>query len=224
MAVNGFTNIVTDGLVLSLDAGNLKSYPTSGTTWTDLTKNGNNGTLTNGPTFNNSNTGGIVFSTDDFVLLPNGVLSGNGNFTINQWIKWSSGSYGTIFGNYPSGNLQLIYGPNYIALYLGVSGGQSCYLGTPPYNTTIPQFNTNSIMMTVQRSGNTLLLYLDGVLQKTGSSTDSVGTASAQFRIGTNTSNSEVFNGTIYLTQVYNRALSVSEVLQNYNATKWRFI
>jgi hypothetical protein len=227
MAVNGFTNIVTDGLVLSLDAGNLKSYPTSGTTWTDLSKNGNNGTLTNGPTFDNSNTGGIVFATDDYVLLPNGLLSGTGNFTVNQWIKWTSGTYGALFGNYPIGNLQVGYGTNLIYVYLGSTSSTSCYLGTSPFSTTLPQFTTNPVMVTAQRSSNTLLLYLNGVLQKTGSTTDSVGTASSQFRIGTNTNNTgaiEAFNGLIYSTQVYNRALSASEVLQNYNATKWRFI
>jgi hypothetical protein len=59
--------IVTDGLVLYLDAGNVKSYPTTGTTWTDLV-GVNNGVLTNGPTFNPSNGGSIVFDgTNDYV-------------------------------------------------------------------------------------------------------------------------------------------------------------
>ena len=59
--------IVQDGLVLNLDAGVNKSYPRNGTTWYDLSNNGN-GTLTNGPTFDRDNGGSIVFDgTDDYV-------------------------------------------------------------------------------------------------------------------------------------------------------------
>ena len=54
-------SIITSGLILNLDAGNVASYPGSGTTWTDLSGNGNNGTLINGPTFNSSNGGSILF-------------------------------------------------------------------------------------------------------------------------------------------------------------------
>jgi hypothetical protein len=60
--------IVTSGLVLALDAADKNSYPGSGTTWTDLSGNGNNGTLVNGPTFSSANGGSIVFDgVDDYV-------------------------------------------------------------------------------------------------------------------------------------------------------------
>ena len=72
MAFNYSPNIITDGLVLYLDAANTKSYPGSGTTWRDLSKSQLNGTLTNGPTFNSSNGGSIVFDgVDDYVNLGN---------------------------------------------------------------------------------------------------------------------------------------------------------
>ena len=58
-------NIITDGLVLALDAANSRSYPGTGTTWSDLSGNGNSGTLTNGPTFNSGNGGSIVFDGVD---------------------------------------------------------------------------------------------------------------------------------------------------------------
>ena len=68
MAFSYSPKIVTDGLVLYLDAANNRSYPGSGTTWTDLSRGGNNGTLTNGPTFNGANGGSIVFDgTNDFI-------------------------------------------------------------------------------------------------------------------------------------------------------------
>ena len=68
MSINYNPRIVTDGLVLLLDAGNTKSYPGTGTTWTDISRNGNNGTLTNGPTFDSANGGSLVFDgVDDYV-------------------------------------------------------------------------------------------------------------------------------------------------------------
>jgi len=91
---NNGPKIVTSGLVLALDAGNTKSYPGSGTVWTDLSGNGNTGTLTNGPTFNSSNGGSIVFDgVDDFVNIPyntywnTNVFGTATNFTLECWHK-----------------------------------------------------------------------------------------------------------------------------------------
>jgi len=68
MAFSYSPKIATDGLVLCLDAANNRSYPGSGTAWTDLSRGGNNGALTNGPTFNSANGGSIVFDgTNDYV-------------------------------------------------------------------------------------------------------------------------------------------------------------
>lgn len=72
--------IVTNGLVLCLDAGNRKSYPGSGTSWRDLTSNNNDVTLVNGPTFNSSNFGGIVFDgTNDYATRSNVLMLGGKN-------------------------------------------------------------------------------------------------------------------------------------------------
>jgi len=92
-------NISTSGLVLALDAANTKSYPGSGTTWTDMSGNNNNGTLTNGPTFNSANGGSIVFDgSNDFVTLGNQSVLGftNGIFSVEAWVyipnSWTAGS------------------------------------------------------------------------------------------------------------------------------------
>ena len=88
MATKYSPKIITNGLVLSLDAANNKSYPRSGTTWTDLSGNSNTGTLTNGPSFNDGNQGSIVFDgTDDYVNIPyNSGLIPN-NLTLSAWIN-----------------------------------------------------------------------------------------------------------------------------------------
>jgi hypothetical protein len=88
MALAHSPKIVTDGLVLCLDAGNPKSYPGSGTTWTDLSGNGNNGTLVNGVGYNSGNGGSLVFDGVNDRVTINASSHTNlssGNFTISSW-------------------------------------------------------------------------------------------------------------------------------------------
>jgi hypothetical protein len=83
--------IVQSGLVLNLDAGVSSSYPGSGTTWTDLSGNGNNGTLVNGPTFSSDNGGNIVFDgVDDHITTPltmGDVISNTNKITATTWFR-----------------------------------------------------------------------------------------------------------------------------------------
>lgn len=221
--VDGGGKIVTNGLILHLDAANTKSYSGTGVNLVDLTINRNDGTLANGASFVTTYNGGILLDgTNDHILLPNGLLSGTGDFTVNQFIQSDSSlSGGTTFGNYLAGNLQILFGQRYIGMWLNNS---STYLGTSPWNVTLSQFTTNPIMITALRTGgSTTALYLNGTLQKNGSSTSTIGTSSNQFRIGSNTNTSELFKGNVFITQVYNRALSSEEIIQNYNAHKGRF-
>jgi len=92
--------IVTSGLVLCLDAANKRSYPGTGTTWTDLSGNSNNGTLINGPTFNAGNQGGIVFDgTNDYISIGSQNIVGTGTspFSVELCIyntkNWGVGQY-----------------------------------------------------------------------------------------------------------------------------------
>jgi hypothetical protein len=87
-------SIVTDGLVLSLDAGNANSYPGTGTNWADLSGNGLNGTLVNGPTYNSANLGSIVFDgTNDHVTVANNSLL-NPTTTISVAAYFNISSFG----------------------------------------------------------------------------------------------------------------------------------
>jgi hypothetical protein len=208
-------NIVTNGLVLNLDAANKDSYPGIGNTWYDLSGNGYNGTLTNGTSFVSNIYGGYFNfdGVDDYVDLQYAIIGGTGDFTVNQWIQAdASETGGTTFGNYPAGTLQIFYGTTYMGMWLNNS---STYVDSP-----VP-FSSNPVMITTIRSGTTTYFYQNGILLKTGSSSANIG--AANFRIGTNTSTSEQFTGRVFVTQTYNRALSSTEVLQNYNATKTRF-
>jgi hypothetical protein len=97
MAFNYSPKIVTDGLVLYLDAANPKSYPGTGTAWNDISRGGNNGTLVNGPTFDSTNGGSIVFDgVNDYGInnTPN-LPTGNITATICAWVYIVSGYTGT---------------------------------------------------------------------------------------------------------------------------------
>jgi len=218
MALVHSPSIVTSGLALYLDAGNVKSYPGSGTTWSDLSGNGNNGTLVNAPGFDTANGGSILFNgTINYVTLPNGILSGTGDFAVNQWVKsLSVGGTGTTFANYSSGNLQIIYGAQYVGVYLGAAF-YACS------STPCAYYNSGWNMITALRSGTSIGFYLNGASITTGTTSNSIGTISASFRLGTNTIGTEQFTGNIAVTQVYNRTLSETEISQNFNALRGRY-
>jgi hypothetical protein len=130
----GRDNIVRDGLVLDLDAGISASYPGSGTTWTDLSGNGNTGTLTNGPTYSSANGGSIVFDgTDDVVDTFN--ASSLTDMTIEMWIydTRSSGERDILSYNGNSGSYAF-NGSTFRTDGNGL-GGRSFGPGNPPLNT-----------------------------------------------------------------------------------------
>lgn len=107
MSYHNGPKIVSEGLVLYLDAANSKSYSGTGTTWTDLSGNSNNATLVNGPTYSSLNGGGIVLdATDDFIsITPSASLKVDGdNFTILSVHKIGTAfdTYGQFF--YQSGD------------------------------------------------------------------------------------------------------------------------
>jgi len=218
--------IVTSGLTLCLDAGNLKSYPTTGSTWTDLSKNGNNGTLVNmGSTgFSSSNSGVLVFDgVNDYVSLNNVIPIGDSTKSVFMWFKsnttistrqwlFYSGTE-TVGGRFAleieSGRFTFNYYS--AAIQPTIIDTNTWYDGGVTYNSVTKQ----------------LSIFLNGTLQSTTTfpvATISLNTGNGTFNYIGNIFNATIpLNGNISNVQVYNRALTTQEVLQNYNATKWRF-
>ena len=225
MAFNYSPKIVTDGLVLYLDAANIKSYIGTGTTWSDLSRNQNNGTLVNGPTFSSQNGGSIVFDgVNDYVECVNSPsLLITSDLTINIWY----------FNTAPEDGLGLVTkGPlindyDYMLYLTTNSTGMNFYKKDNLGNAeTRGGFTSNFLNRWVNicftKQGTTVTSYENAVIRATGNFTNSeIRTSTNTLKIGSGWSNR--FNGNIPIIQMYNRAITHQEVLQNYNATKSRF-
>ena len=216
MAFQRGPNIVTNGLVLALDAGNPKSYVNGSTIWYDRSGNANNGTLTNGPTFNSADGGSIVFDgTNDYVNFNNIF-----NFTvgtISVWFKTSNAgsSYRALINKSESWGLFLK--DNILITYdWGNATDRTTALNvaTNTWQNAVMSFNE-----TIGTPSNNATIYLNGNLVLT---TTVKWLSFFAFQISAQ-NNSQNFSGNISNSLVYNRALSAQEIEQNYNAQKSRF-
>ncbi len=230
---------VTDGLVLCLDAANQKSYPGSGTNWNDLSGNGNNGTLTNGPTFNSGNGGGWVFDgVDDFISGSDVPFRFANTFTLDATVYFNGTDInGTIIGkrngspfnqyaiSINSGN-PYVGGVGKVATFFGrADGGSTDIL----LNYTLPSAGIYNIVSSINANSQTL--YVNGVARATTNvniSSNTFNISGRDLLIGATRDNAGTgiigpFPGNIYTTKIYNRVLSPQEIQQNYNATKTRF-
>ena len=218
--VEGGGNIITDGLVLLLDAANSKSYPGTGTTWTDLSRSGNNGTLINGPTFNSGNGGSIVFDgVNDFVSFS---TITNNIYTIDFWYKMggNDGTYGYFCSSGTNG-LAVSEGGTAIGLSFGKLYYH--YNGTNTLLENIPSttdWNHICLVANTLAATNKLQLFGNGVLLGTRNITMSTSITNIGRYI---TNNTHYLKGNLASYKIYNRALSASEISQNFNSTRARF-
>ncbi len=222
--------IVTDGLVLSLDAANRLSYPGTSTIWYDMSGNANTGTLTNGPTFSNRNGGSIIFDgVDDFVNCGNAdtINFGTGDFTIEMWALRSTNATTNLRLLSKGGDSDLASTAGFA--FFGSDGGAN-FAVNPSGTRTIISAATYSVgewfnvVGVVQRSS-TIRTYKNATLvQSAAAPIGSVSNASLNLNIARNTAGANLnWSGQISIVRMYNRALTATEVLQNYNANKTRF-
>ena len=220
--------IVTSGLVLCLDAANKLSYPNTGTSWYDLSGNNNNGTLTNGPTFNGGNGGCIVFDgTDDYVVVPdNSLLDIDGDKTLGCWVNLGSNPGGTCIVGKVSNSA--------LGMALAYSWDSKGFQAIAWNSTNSPQLDKDLnrdinkwvYIVAVQSSTTRWIYALDSIGVRSASGTGGINSwnNNVSFTIGSTSEGYYVpANTKISNVLVYNRALSASEVLQNYNVTKTRF-
>jgi hypothetical protein len=228
------TKIVTDGLVLCLDAANTKSYVSGSTSWNDISRSGFSGTLINGPTFNNQNGGSIVFDgVDDYTDLNYDLSWNNTNsVTISLYVKPATiSSHKPFIGKGPTNwEWEMIQqNTSFRFVYWNTGGGH-----TNGPITTISNFFTNTtdfinIVLVWNHVNNQCYFYRNSILSATTTWVDASINQNRTdgIKIGGNIyqwdTSGRYWNGNISGVLVYNRALSDSEVLQNYNAQKSRF-
>jgi hypothetical protein len=232
--------IVTDGLVLNLDAGFSPSFATipsnanlsTVTPWYDLSGNGNNGTLTNGPTYSSTNGGSIVFDgADDYVNCGSNASLDLGSFTQEVWFKPTISRRNPLFGDSNNNGsdsahamwLELYNNNRFILIF-----GDGITYGDV-YSTTIVQNNNIiNVVCTRNNTSKTVQFYINGVAENSQSWANQ-GTIGTPVTLGTYSLWIGGSNGfgnmkdNIYIARIYNRILSSAEITQNYNASKGRF-
>jgi len=217
-----YGNTVTNGLVLSLDAAKRDSYPGSGNTWRDISGNGNNGTLTNGPTYTSDNGGAIVFDgTNDYAtgsFTDTTILNTNA-VTLEAWV-YHTGLAGTVqryVSTFPSASEHAVIrfeGGTTLRFYIVTTTGYK-------FLTSANQIYVNNWYHIVGTwDGTTQKLYKNNTLVLSSTQTGTILTGSLSYHVSLQ---SESMKGYIPIAKIYNRALSEAEIAQNYNAQKSRY-
>lgn len=212
-------NIVKDGLVLYYDAGNNLSYAGTGNTAFSIAGIGYTATLVNGPTFTSIAGGGFVFNgTFKYILMPS-VIDSNNDLTVSFWNRrLSTGSiHNLLHGVDQSAYFQVRYNAsNAVQLVKSNAADMGSFTG---YTSTA----NNDVYLTVRftKSSNTYDLYING--SYISSITNAQTFVTNGPLLGSGYPGSEHFNGHIYSFTYYNRVLTSTEILQNYNALKGRY-
>jgi len=222
------SSVVTSGLVLHVDAGNTSSYPGSGTTWTDISGQSINGTLTNGPTYSSADGGYFDFDgSNDYIEfssqldpIADGLFANSAaSWSVSSWFNPDNVSGGAQSINSKSG------GTGTSATYVTFvdSGSLKVRLRGGGVTTVSSVSNSNWYEVVVTWDGTTAKAYLNGTFQ----TNVSVGTRTKQtnsFKIAASgTGTSSLYNGKVSTALVYDKALTAAEVTQNYNALKGRY-
>lgn len=214
MAFHYSPRITNDrSLILYLDAANSKSYPGTGTIWTDISKSEYNSTLNN-ITYNSADSGSMIFNGSTSNVTCGNIPIGSAG-TVNVWFKQDAAV----------ANKGLV----------GIGSNTFFYIGGSGANTRLSMFNNTIYASDIALgsstswnfasfvwSGNTLTIYLNGgsAISSNISFTNSGNVVIGVYPTLTSPS---YFNGKISNVQIYNRNLSAAEILQNYNVTKSRY-
>jgi hypothetical protein len=233
--------IVTNGLVLNLDAAKTDSYPGTGTTWRDLSGNSNNGTLTNGPTFSGiGKQASIVFDgVDDFVSGSDIPFRFGNTFTLSAFIYFDGNNMDGVIMGKRNGNPFNQYSMNVSSgdPYSGGTGSFATFFGRPDetrnrdvvLNYQLLSAGVYNIVTTVNTNYQALYVNSIEVANNNRNYTSNTFTISGRdiligaIRDNTGTGILSPFKNNIYSAQIYNRALSATEVTQNFNALRGRY-
>lgn len=226
----GNNPIVTSGLLLNLDAGNTNSYPGSGTTWTDLSGNGNNGTLQNGASYVSGNGGAISFDgSNDRVVIPNDTALDTQTPSVEVWVKvdtipqdgffFEKGDVNTQYALFIQTNFEVTPQIKWRVKPAGfndINVTAATYIDTSSYAQVVGTYTSGSRK-----------LYINGSLVASDSATGTIPSNSGGMSVaaygGFDGPYGYYLDGEISIVRVYNRVLTASEITQNFNALKGRY-
>ncbi len=233
--ISYYGGIVKNGLVLDLDAAKRDSYGGTGTAWNDISGNGNNGILINGPTFNSSNGGSFIFDgTNEHVKGNNtfSTLNGTTKLNISMWIKVTDLLSNRVLFHIPQ---NLTASNSQVLVFLRTTGVLDISVNsTGTYSRSISGSVTSNVWTNVninfdlsQTTANRIRPYVNGVdvFSSANNPPNSFPVSSGEYWLGEESNGYlDPFKGNISNLTLYNRSLSVSEILQNYNAQKGRYL
>lgn len=214
-------DFIAEGAILYLDAGNSASYPGTGTTWFNLAGGGNNGTLTNGPTFSSDNKGIFTFNgTNNYVAFTDSGLIPTAGLTISTWFKttvadkWLVDKAGGSFVNGYS--------------LAGASNGSMGFGINNRSVSTAAAFATTGNWLNVVATwipSTSMIIYNAGspLVSITTTIPASINNPVSNLQVARRANNTDFWNGSVAQVVIYNRALSAGEVLQNFTVTRGRF-
>jgi hypothetical protein len=222
--------VVTNGLVYYIDAANTRSYSGSGTTAYELQSSGIGGTLVNGTGFGTTNNGYFIFDgTNDYIQVPVSYIPTGNEVSVCLWNFGTTAQTSSVFSAHSADefrtiNIHLPWNDNVVYWDAGLSAGAYDRINTATLTNTQWQgwhhwaFTKNAVTGVME-------LYLDGVLNVSGTSKTRTMPTPSQAFIGRFQISSPLYHiGRVSLLHLYNRALTAQEVLQNYNATKKRYL
>ncbi len=218
MAITYYPSINLSGLILLSDAANKNSYSGTGSTWYDLSGRSNDGTLTNAPTFDgNANKGVFTFDgTNDYVNFGNSAVLQQSSGTLSAWTKASSPGSGYRGIIAKQGAYGLFYTDSVLVAYDWTAGAARST------GINIADNTWKNVVLTYQSGvSNGTRIYINGVSVLT--TTITIQSQVANLFGGAEANASQFASCQISSLNMYNRALSAAEVLQNYNATKGRY-
>jgi len=225
MALAHSPSTVMNGLVLCLDAANPKSYPGSGTTWTDLSGNGNNGTLSaTSIGYDNTNGGSLTFDgSDDYISFVSNPSLTN-QITVEVWVQLSSttpNGTGWILGR--ENSYRMIYSTGSFSWICATTNNGWYTTGTAiSAGSLSPYTQTYQVVGTYNGSNNRI--YVNGELKTTGANiSGNILATNTYYLMRSNSGNVDYGKGNLYSHKLYNRALTASEISQNFNALRSRY-
>jgi len=217
--------VVQDGLVLNLDAGASTSYPSSGTTWTDLSGNGNNGTLENDVGYDSGNGGSLTFDgTDDYAT--GNITLGITNVSINCWVNISTTSKKGAFLKVGGGTAGYAIGVGNDTMDSNGNEIIGLFSNVRWIDTNINYGTGWKYVTLVLNASSVPSIYVNSILIGSYSGTNPISPTSFYYigrNIGDEPSGARAFNGNIAQVSIYNRALTAQEIQQNFNALRSRF-